>query len=137
MKNKAPILLLFGLTLALIFIVGVRYGQHVESTNKQNAYNFNLTTKITPTTQVKQVKYVTYSHKQCKVEFVIPDNLKKLKESTVSASFKGDMGENLSFSCDKTASGTAQLNPYTGRTIYFNVTKDLQKLLDSTLTFLK
>ena len=130
-------LLLFGLTVVLIFIVGVRYGQHVESTNKQNAYNFKLTTQVTPTTQPNQIKYITYSHKQCKVEFVIPDSLKKLKESTVSASFKGDMGENLSFSCDKTASGTAKFNPYTGRSTYFNVTKDLQKLLDSTLTFLR
>lgn len=137
MKNKAPMLLLLGLTLVLIFIVGVRYGQHVESTNKQNAYNFKLTTQVTPTTQPKQVKYVKYSHKQCKVEFVIPDSLKKLKESTVSASFEGTVGENLSFSCDKTASGTAELNPYTGRTIYFNVTKDLQELLESTLIFLR
>ena len=137
MKNKAPILLLFGLTLALIFIVGVRYGQHVESTNKQNAYNFKLTTQVTPTTQPKQVKYITYSHKQCKVEFVIPDNLKKLKESTVSAAFEGAAGENVSFSCDKTATGTAELNPYTGGTVYFKVTKDLQALLDSTLIFLR
>ncbi len=135
--HKTPIILLLSLTAVLLFIIGVRYGQHVESTNKQNAYNFNLSAKITPTTKTKQVRYITYSHKQCKVEFVIPDTLEKTKESTVSASFKGALGENLSFSCDKAASGTAELNPYTGKTIYFNVTKDLQKLLDSTLIFLR
>ena len=135
--QKTPLILLLSLTAVLIFIVGIRYGQHVESTNKQNAYNFKLATQVAPTTQLKQIKYVTYSHKQCKVEFVIPDSLKKLKESTVSASFKGDMGENLSFSCDKTASGTAKFNPYTGRVTYFNVTQDLQKLLESTLIFLR
>jgi len=135
--QKTPLILLLSLTAVLIFIVGIRYGQHVESTNKQNAYNFNQATKVAPTAQIKQVKYITYSHKQCKVEFVIPDSLKKMKESTVSAAFEGLSGENLSFSCDKTASGTAELNPYTGRTIYFSVTKDLQKLLDSTLIFLR
>ena len=135
--QKTPLILLLSLTAVLIFIVGIRYGQHVESTNKQNAYNFKLATQVTPTTQPNQIKYITYSHKQCKVEFVIPDSLKKLKESTVSASFKGDMGENLSFSCDKTASGTAKFNPNTGRATYFNVTKDLQKLLESTLIFLR
>ena len=135
--QKTPLILLLSLTAVLIFIVGIRYGQHVESTNKQNAYNFSLTPLPQPTIQPKQIKYGVYTHKLCKVEFVIPDSLKKIKESTVSASFTGNSGEDLSFSCDKTASGTAELNPYTGKTIYFNVTKDLQALLDSTLTFLR
>ena len=135
--QKTPLILLLSLTAVLIFIIGIRYGQHVESTNKQNAYNFSLTPLPQPTTQPKQIKYGVYTHKLCEVEFVIPDNLKKLKESTVSATFEGVSGENLSFSCDKIASGTAELNPYTGRTIYFNVTKDLQKLVESTLTFLR
>lgn len=135
--QKTPLILLLSLTAILIFIIGIRYGQHVESTNKQNAYSFKLATQVTPTMQPKQVKYITYSHKQCKVEFVIPDSLKKLKESTVSASFKGVTGENLSFSCDKTASGAAKFNPYTGRQIYFTVDSSLKALLDNSLTFLR
>jgi len=137
MKNKAPILVLSILTTILVFIVGVRYGQHVESTNKQNAYNFKLATKIVPTAPRKQVKFVTYSHKQCKVEFVIPDSLKKLVESSVSASFKGDSGESLSFSCDKNATGTAELNPYTGRKVFFTISNELSPLLKNTLKWLR
>jgi len=137
MKNKAPILVLSVLTIILVFIVGIRYGQHVESTNKQNAYNFNLATKIVPTTPPKQVEFVTYSHKQCKVEFVIPDSLKKINESSDSASFKGSSGENLSFSCDKTATGTAQLNPYTGQKVFFTISDGLSPLLKNTLEWLR
>lgn len=135
--QKAPLILLLSLTLVLIFIVGVRYGQHVEKTNKQNAYNANLTPQPIPTTQMKRIKYGVFTHKPCKIEFVIPDSLRKTKESSVAAFFESGSGENLSFTCDQTASGTAALNPYTGKKIYFKASKELQVLLDNSLTFLR
>ncbi|MFZ1549724.1 MAG: hypothetical protein WAT72_00735 [Microgenomates group bacterium] len=137
MKNRAPLALLFGLTAVLVFIVGVRYGQHVESTNKQNAYNFSLTPLPQPTTQPKQVKYSMFTHKLCKISFVIPDTLKKIKESSVSAIFEENSNTVLSFTCDKNGSGSAKLNPYTGKQTFFTVDKSLQTLIDNTLTFLK
>lgn len=130
-------MLLFGLTVVLIFIVGVRYGQHVESTNKQNAYNFSLTPLPQPTIQPKQIKYGVYAHKLCKVEFVIPDTLKKIKESSTSAVFQDNLETVLTLNCDKNGSGSAKLNPYTGKQIYFTVDKSLEALLDNSLTFLR
>lgn len=146
MKNKAPLALLFSLTAILVFIVGVRYGQHVESTNKQNAYNFSLTpagqsplggAQPQPTTQTKQIKYGVFTHKQCKVSFVIPDTLTKTKESSVSAAFEDSAEQVLSFTCDKNGSGSAKLNPYTGKSVFFTVEKSLQALIENSLTFLK
>lgn len=130
-------MLLFGLTLALIFIVGVRYGQHVESTNEQNAYNFSLTPQPQLTIQPKQIKYGVYTHKLCKVEFVIPDTLKKIKESSTSATFQDNLETVLALTCDRNGSGSAKLNPYTGKQVYFTVDKSLKALLDNSLTFLR
>lgn len=135
--QKTPLILLLSLTAVLIFIVGIRYGQHVESTNKQNAYNFSLTPLPQPTIQLKQIKYGVYTHKLCKVEFVIPDTLKKIKESTASAVFQDNLETVLALNCDKNGSGSAKLNPYTGKQVYFTVDKSLKALLDNSLTFLR
>lgn len=135
--QKTPLILLLSLTAVLIFIVGIRYGQHVESTNKQNAYNFSLIPKVVPSTPAKQIKYGVFTHKPCKVEFVIPDNLKKTTESSVSAVFQENSKNVLSFICDQTGSGSAELNPYTGKKIYFTVDPSLKALLDNSLTFLR
>ena len=137
MKNKAPLALLFGLTAILIFIVGVRYGQHVESTNKQNAFNLSLTPQQQPTVPVKKLQYNVYTHKPCRVEFVIPNSLKKTKESSTSAIFQDNSKDVLTFTCDQTGSGSAKLNPYTGKQIFFIVDDSLKALVNSSLTFLK
>lgn len=135
--QKAPLAFLFSLTAVLVFIVGVRYGQHVESTNKQNAYNFSLTLQPQPTTQMKQIKYNVFTHKQCKISFVIPDTLTKSKESSMSAAFEDNAEQVLSFTCDKNGSGSAKLNPYTGKSVFFTVENSLQALIDNSLTFLR
>ncbi len=147
MKNKAPLFLLFGLTLALIFIVGVRYGQHVEKTNKQNAYIVSLTPLPRPTAGSIKLTFKTFEHKPCGIQFTYPDSLTKKTESTTSAQFVQDEVLKLGMSCDKTnpftqavsedktATSVAKLNLLTGKQIYFFVSRDLLPLLESSLKF--
>ncbi len=147
MKSKAPLLLLFALTLALIFIVGVRYGQHVEKTNKQNAYTVSLTPQPLPTAKIAGLTFKTFNHKPCGVQFIYPDSLTKKTESTTSARFVENEMLKLAVSCDKTnpflqalkedktATGIAKLNTLTGKQIYFFVSKDLLPLIENSLKF--
>ena len=147
MKSKAPLLLLFALTLALIFIVGVRYGQHVEKTNKQNAYIVSLTPQPQPTAETIRLTFKTFKHKPCSIQFTYPDSLTKKTESTTSARFVQNEVLKLGMSCDKvnpfieltkedkTATSVAKFNTLTGKQIYFFVSKDLLPLIESSLKF--
>ena len=102
--NKAPYILLGILFFILVFIMGVRYGQRVEKTNKQIAAIISLTPK-SPIPTMSEIKYKTYQNKDCQLEFLYPSVFKKEKETTTSASFISDFisknRNELSFSCDK------------------------------------
>lgn len=96
-KNPLPYLFLFSLVVILVFIIGIRYGQRVEKTNKTIDYVLSLTptkTATSPTT----VEYKKYVNSTCGIEFVYPSNLAK-KESTVSAVFTQDEQEKLEIDC--------------------------------------
>ena len=136
MSKKAPLVLLVSLTCILVFVIGLRYGQYVERTNKQNA----VVASITPEPKMipkKPVGYSSFKHKGCGVELLIPTSLSKASESSTSAVFHDESRAVLSFSCSSTGTGSARLNPYTGKNIYFSVTDSLKPLVDRTLTFLR
>lgn len=84
MKSKSY-LFLFLLSLLLVFILGVRYGQRVEQTNK--AINYLLS--ITPTTSISPtptpVSYATSEGKIWRIKFTYPSNLKMKEDPTKSA----------------------------------------------------
>lgn len=136
MNDKAPFFLLFGLTVVLVFVIGLRYGQYVERTNTQNAVVASSTPepKMIPK---KPVGYSSFKHNGCGVELLIPTSLSKASESSTSAVFHDESRAVLSFSCGTTGTGSARLNPYTGKNIYFSVTDSLKPLVDKTLTFLR
>ncbi len=86
MKVKSYVLLIF-LGLALVFIVGVRYGQRVEYTNKVIKLVLSITPTQPPATP-KPLQFNTYTHKGCGVNFLIPSTVVLDKESSKSAEFK-------------------------------------------------
>lgn len=96
MKLKSY-LLLFVLIVILFFILGVRYGQKVEKTNKTINYILSITPKITftpnevPTTSRNEVgptpiKYATYESKLKKINKIIYPTNWKIKENATQSS---------------------------------------------------
>lgn len=79
MKQKSLIFLVI-LILVLVFILGVRYGQRVEKTNKIVNYVLSITpTKVPPTPT--PISYKEYKSKKWGLKFSYPSNL-EVKEST-------------------------------------------------------
>ncbi len=83
MKIKSYIFL-FLLALILIFILGVRYGQKVEQTNK--VVNYVLSITPSPTiTPIQPLEFKKYSNKGCGIEFTYPSSAVVNSEATYSA----------------------------------------------------
>jgi hypothetical protein len=83
MKNKSYLLLIL-LTIVLAFVLGVRYGQRVEKTNK--TIDYLLT--ITPTPRLPTptpVKYKEYKSKRWGLKFTLPENLEVKEDATSPA----------------------------------------------------
>ncbi len=87
MHKKGPYILLGVLLLILIFILGVRYGQNVEKTNKTISYVLSLTPKLTPTLQPSPtpISYATSSSKIWRIKYIYPSNLKVKEDASKSA----------------------------------------------------
>ena len=71
---------LFVITLILIFILGVRYGQNVEKNNKVVNYLLSITPTPKPPTPTP-VKYKGYKSKKWGLKFTYPADL-EVKESS-------------------------------------------------------
>jgi len=81
MKQK-PLIFLFILILILSFILGVRYGQRIEKTNKAIDFVLSITpTKVPPTPT--SISYKEYKSKKWGLNFTFPSNL-EVKESTTT-----------------------------------------------------
>ncbi|GEM_PF-1996003 len=101
MQKRGPVFLLTFLFLILMFIVGVRYGQHVEQANKQiNALLSIPPTKAAPTTG--PVGFKTYAHQGCGVQFLYPNSVFVSEEASQSARLTQNETIAVSFSCEKT-----------------------------------
>ena len=95
MQKGGPFYLISALLLILFFIVGVRYGQRVEKTNK------NISAVLSTTPKQKAYEYKKYKNDFCNLEFSYPTKLKIKKETTSSAEFISKNVEVLNFSCDE------------------------------------
>lgn len=87
MKPKSY-LLLFLLAIILTFILGVRYGQKVEQTNK--VINYFLSITPTPSPQPispTPIKYATTEGKIWRLKFIHPSFLKVKEDPTKGAVF--------------------------------------------------
>ena len=85
MKTK-PYLFLFSLVVILAFILGVRYGQKVEKSNKIIDAFLKLpspTMLPTPT----PISYIEYKSKKWGLKFTYPSNLEIKEDATMPAVF--------------------------------------------------
>jgi len=98
--KKTSIIFLLILFIVLIFIIGVRYGQRVEKTNKIINYLISLPPSPTLQPTQKPLEFKTYSIKDCGISFLYPQNL-KLKSASEEATFKEDDQTKIEISCSK------------------------------------
>lgn len=101
-KKLIPYFFLAALVAVLLFILGVRYGQQVEKVNKVISYIKNLppTPTLAPTTS--PLAFTDYVHADCKVSFLLPNELEKTSESSASAVFSTrDKKLGIALSCEK------------------------------------
>ena len=156
--KKSSIIFLLTLFIILVFILGVRHGQNVEKTNK--IINYLISIPPSPTLQPTQttLAFKTYKHEGCKIQFLYPSFLEKVKNSSESAKFAGDH-QIVEFNCAKNSAdklldekklATAEVklkeaaptllfnitNPKNGKNIFVEISKSLFPLFEKSLEFL-
>lgn len=147
MKTK-PYLFLLILLILLTFILGVRYGQKVEKTNKTINYLISLppTQPPFPTTVLETKKFL---HKGCSVSFSYPAWWKVEKQSTQSADFSFEKKSVMTLKCNKNNSSDKpktnwlttfqKKDPKTGMMVTININdrqKNWLQLIEKTLEFI-
>lgn len=147
MKAK-PYIFLLVLVALLIFILGVRYGQNVEKTNKNINYLISLppTQPPLPTT-ILDTK--TYLHNGCSVSFLHPAWWENTKETTQSAVFSFENKSVMTIQCDKITFSSMpktdlfttfqKKDPKTGLTVTIVIDKTQKswlQLIEKTLEFI-
>jgi len=75
---------LFVITLILIFILGVRYGQKVEKNNKIVDYLLSITPTPKPPIPTP-IKYIHYKSKKWGIKFTYPAGLEVKEDATAPA----------------------------------------------------
>jgi len=82
-----PYIFLAVLIAILLFILGIRYGQHVEKINKTVEYVISIPPSPTSAPTSIPLAFSNYSHLGCQISFLLPNELEKTKESSSSALF--------------------------------------------------
>lgn len=99
MNSKiGPYILLGLLSLTLIFILGVRYGQKVEKTNKLIEYVINFPT---PQPTTIPLDFNTFTHRECGIKFLYPLTLEIQTNSSESAVLVENKNHMIQISCIK------------------------------------
>lgn len=101
--KKGPLILIVFLIVVLVFVLGVRYGQRVEMTNKTVSLALSLT-PAGPTVTKSPLQFATYTSKDCGVEFLYPSSVSLIKRSTEEAKLSQDSALAVAFSCAKNPS---------------------------------
>jgi len=146
MKAK-PYVFLLVLVALLIFILGVRYGQKVEKTNKTINYLISLPPTQPPEPTSKK-EMLTYTHKHCGISFIYPSWLEIEKETSTSALFTEKKNRQLFLSCSKIPVPTGDIpieknvtffqikNIHNNQLITFATNINLYHLIEKTLEFI-
>lgn len=113
-RRIGPYFLLGGLTLLLIFILGVRYGQRVEQRNKEIITLLSLTppkkTTPSPSPTRKPIKFLQFNHQGCRIAFLYPNSIEMVKETSKSAQFRKNNSKTILLSLDCYKKLTPQLS---------------------------
>jgi hypothetical protein len=148
LKNKpGPYLLIIALVVSLTFIIGVRYGQKVEKTNKTISYLLSITpAKTQPFPTASSLKFETYESKDCGIKFLYPlwESIHK-NVGSQEAELTDRKDNYIYFTCEKNSSPEATLdknlaqlklkNPFNYKTIYVTVSKNLLPLFETSLKY--
>ncbi len=165
-QKRGPYIFLIILIIVLVFILGIRYGQSVEKTNKVIDYFLSLP-PTKPQTTPAPLRFETYTNKVCGIKFLYPSFLKKEEDSSDSARFAEknitvlvlsckEKNEVLSLLEDKNIASqeitlkekkvTAKLNknnfifefknPKNHKTLYLLINQNLFPLFESSLQYL-
>jgi hypothetical protein len=100
-KKLGPYFLLGFLFVILVFIVGVKYGKRVESTNKVIDFALSIPPTKPPTPTVP-ISFKTLTNKGCGVQFLYPETLKVATNSTEEAALKDGAAAVVQINCRKT-----------------------------------
>ena len=101
-KKSLPYIFLAFLCAILLFILGVRYGQRVEQTNKAISYLVHLPPSPPVAPTLSPLGFSTYTHSLCGVSFLIPNLIERKNESSTSALFSSQEKKlAMALSCEK------------------------------------
>jgi len=97
------------LAIILFFILGVRFGQRVEKTNKTLSYQSVLTPtrSLSPTVPLL---FESYTHASCGAQFLYPNTVQKISESSTSAQFLENSVLAIKLDCTKPMNLLQELN---------------------------
>ena len=101
-QKRLPYIFIGLLTLILIFIIGLRWGQSIERTNKTINYLISIPPTATLAPTQPPLGFKTYKHTVCGVQFLYPDTYEVVKESSNGAMLQEKEEIKLSFDCAKT-----------------------------------
>ena len=147
----------------LAFILGTRYGQKVEQTNKAINYLISLPPTKPPPTPIP-LEFKTYENKVCGIRFLLPSTINIQYESSRSAKFNENGVMTFQFDCrpaiglgDDEKIATQEIkfqnkkilagksadsvrfivsNPKNGKSIYVNINQSLFPLFEKSLEFI-
>lgn len=105
-RKTTPYFFLGFLLLVLLFIIGVRYGQHVEKTNKLTNYLVSMAPSATPAPSTVPLAFKTYKHTPCGVQFLLPSSFTTVKEGSEGAMLQDAGTIKVSFECPKQPTAT-------------------------------
>ncbi|OGK30985.1 hypothetical protein A3F29_04450 [Candidatus Roizmanbacteria bacterium RIFCSPHIGHO2_12_FULL_33_9] len=97
MQRRGPYYFITALLLILFFIVGVRYGQRVERTNKEVSVILSITPSPSPSIDIS--KFEKYESDLCNIEFLYPLTL-QLVDSSLSADINSKEKISFNLLCD-------------------------------------
>lgn len=99
MKKKGPYILLLILAIFLVFVLGVRYGQRVERTNKIINYLISLPPSPSAAPTQSPLEFKTFASKLCGIKFLYPSNLNVKDSSSSGAFLTNNTSEEIDFTC--------------------------------------
>ena len=123
-QKKLPYIFLFILVIILIFVIGTRYGQSVERTNKVINFIMSITpTKAITPTPMPTITYLTYTQKGCGLAFLYPSTMTVVTESTSAAQLHS-LTDYIEINCDTAVTPSIQKPQLETQTATESVTFD-------------
>lgn len=99
--KRAPYYFLMILLLILCFVIGLRWGQNIEKTNKIINYMVSIPPSATAAPTQIPLGFKTYEHEGCGLRFVIPNTSQVQNEASNGAILQEKTIFNMSFDCSK------------------------------------